>query len=269
MTDGPTEARLCLAEGELEAAWWGRPVAGAPALVLLHEGLGCVALWRDFPAWLAAATGCAVFAWSRHGYGSSDGNPPPWPLDYMRREATAMLPRVLDAAGIGRAVLIGHSDGGSIAALYGANLADPRIAGLVLIAPHFFTEPLGLAAIAQAREAYQEGEFRTKLARYHEHVDHAFWGWNRAWLDPRFETGFDLTADLARLRLPTLVVQGEDDPYGTAAQPAAAARLAPGPIEVLMVPGARHAPHLEAPDVARPAIAAFVGRVLPGLRPCS
>jgi pimeloyl-ACP methyl ester carboxylesterase len=262
MSDDPRESRIRLAEGELEAAWWGKPADAAPTLVLLHEGLGCVALWRDFPAWLAAGTGCGVFAWSRLGYGSSDPNPPPWPLDYMRREATDVLPRVLYAAGIRRAVLVGHSDGGSIAALYGANAADPRIAGLVLIAPHFFTEPVGLAAIAQARDAYQEGEFRTKLARYHEHVDHAFWGWNRAWLDPDFATGFDLAADLARLRLPTLVVQGEEDPYGTAAQAEAAARTAPGPVEVLLVPGARHAPHLEAADPTRPAIAAFALRVL-------
>ncbi len=262
MTDRPTESRIRLDEGALETAWWGPPPGEAPTLVLLHEGLGCVALWRDFPAWLAANTGCGVFAWSRLGYGRSDGNPPPWPLDYMQREATAVLPRVLDAAGIGRAVLIGHSDGASIAALYGARVADARIAGLVLIAPHFFTEPTGLAAIAQARDAYQEGEFRTKLARYHDHVDHAFRGWNRAWLDPGFATGFDLTADLARLRLPTLVVQGADDPYGTAAQAELVLRLAPGPVDVLMVPGARHAPHLEAPDHVRPAIAAFAARLL-------
>lgn len=262
MTDRPIDACIRLDEGELEAAWWGPSAGEAPTLVLLHEGLGCVALWRDFPAWLAANTGCGVFAWSRLGYGRSDGNPPPWPLDYLQREAAAVLRRVLDAAGIGRAVLIGHSDGGSIAALYGAHGADPRIAALVLIAPHFFTEATGLAAIAQARDAYQEGEFRTKLARYHDHVDHAFWGWNRAWLDPEFATGFDLTADLARLRLPTLVVQGADDPYGTAAQVEAVARLAPGPVEVLMVAGARHAPHLEAPELVRPAIAAFAAGVL-------
>jgi len=262
MSDAPQEARLRLPEGELEAAWWGPPAEEAPTLVLLHEGLGCVALWRDFPAWLAANTDCGVFAWSRLGYGRSDGKPPPWPLDYLRREATQALPLVLAAAGIRRAVLLGHSDGGSIAALHGANVADLRIAGLVLIAPHFFTEPVALAAIARTRDAYQEGEFRTKLARYHDHVDHAFWGWNRAWLDPAFETGFDLTGDLTRLNLPTLVVQGADDPYGTAVHGEAAARLAPGPVELLLVLGARHAPHLEAPDIVRPAIADFAARVL-------
>ena len=254
--------RLELDGRQIEAVWHGPGPEAAPTIVMLHEGLGCVALWRDFPPWLAANTGCGVFAWSRRGYGRSDPNPPPWPLDYLRREAAGGVPRVLDAAGIGRAVLIGHSDGASIAALYGATVADPRIAGLVLIAPHFFTEAMALAAIAQARDAYQEGEFRTKLARYHDHVDHAFWGWNRAWLDPGFAAGFDLTPELGRLHLPVLVVQGEDDPYGTAAQVEAVACRAPGPVEVLMVPEARHAPHLEAPDPVRPAIAAFAARVL-------
>ena len=262
MTDAPTEGSIRLDEGELEASWWGPPAGAAPTLVLLHEGLGCVALWRDFPSWLAASTGYGVFAWSRLGYGGSDGNPPPWPLDYLRREASSFLPRVLDAAGIGRAVLIGHSDGGSIAALYGAKAADRRIAGLVMIAPHFITEPMALAAIAQARDAYQEGDFRTRLARYHRHVDQAFWGWNRAWLDPAFAAGFDLTTDLTRLHLPALVVQGLDDPYGTPVQAELVAHLAPGPVELLMVPGARHAPHLDAPDLVRPAIAAFAARVM-------
>ncbi len=263
MTEEKRENNLRLEDGELEAAWWGRPAAAAPTLVLLHEGLGSVGLWRDFPAWLAGATGCGVFAWSRLGYGRSDGNPPPWPLDYLRREAAQGVRRVLDAAGIRRAVLIGHSDGASIAALYGANAMDPRIVGLVLIAPHFFTEAASLAPIAQAREAYQEGEFRTRLARYHDHVDHAFRGWNRAWLDPAFSRDFDLTEDLRRLDVSTLVVQGEDDPYGSVAQVEAVSRFSAGPVEVLLVPGARHAPHLEAAERVRPAIAGFVARVFP------
>ena len=262
MNEARRPMRIRLDAGEVEAAWWGPGPDRAPTLVLLHEGLGCLALWRDLPEWLAADTGCGVFAWSRLGYGHSDPNPPPWPLDYMRREATEALPRVLDAAGVRRGVLVGHSDGASIAALHSANVADPRIAGLVLIAPHVFTEPSGLEAIAAAREAYLGAEFRSRLARYHDHVNDAFWGWNGAWLDPDFATGFDLTGDLPGLRLPVLVVQGEDDPYGTPAQPEAIARLAAGTVEVMMVPGARHAPHLEAPETVRPAIAAFVGRVL-------
>lgn len=262
MTDpAMREMWISTEEGELEAGWWGPPPDAAPTLVLLHEGLGCVALWRDLPAWLAGATGFGVFAYSRLGYGKSDRNPAPWPLDYMRGEATSVLPRVLEAAGIRRGVLVGHSDGASIAVIHAAGNDDGRLAGLVLIAPHFFAEPVALTAIAGARDDYQSGNLRTRLARYHEHVDDAFWGWNRAWLDPGFQA-FDLSGDLARVRLPTLVVQGADDPYGTSAQPEAAVRLAPGPVERLMVPQARHAPHLEAPEAARPAIAAFATRVL-------
>ena len=263
MSGQERESRIRLAEGELEAMWWGKPPGEAATLVLLHDGLGCVALWRDFPEWLAANTGLGVFAFSRLGYGASDPRPPPWPLDYLEREAWEVLPRVLKAAGIGRSVLVGHSDGATIAALHRAEAANGGLAGVALIAPHFFPEPIAQAAIAEAREAYQEGEFRTKLARYHEHVDHVFWGWNRVWLDAAFIAGFDLRADVARLGLPALVVQGEEDPYGTTAQ-VEAVRGAGWPVEVLMVPGARHAPHLEAPEITRPAIAGFAARVLEG-----
>jgi pimeloyl-ACP methyl ester carboxylesterase len=261
MAEAMTEMWISTEAGELEAGWWGRPAEAAPTLVLLHEGLGCLKLWRDLPAWLAETTGFGVFAYSRLGYGRSDRNPAPWPLDYMRAEATTVLPRVLEAAGVRRFALVGHSDGASIAVIHAAANDDPGLAGLVLIAPHFFAEPVALTAIAGAREDYQSGDLRTKLARYHEHVDDAFWGWNRAWLDPAFGA-FDLKGDLSAVRRPTLVVQGEDDPYGTREQPDTAVRLAPGPVERLMVPQARHAPHLEAPEAARPAIAAFASRVL-------
>ncbi|CAH2604298.1 benzoate degradation ring-cleavage hydrolase [Rhodovastum atsumiense] len=262
MTRASREWRISLSEGELEAAWWGAPPEAAPSFVLLHEGLGCISLWRDLPAWLAGRTGFGVFAYSRLGYGKSGRNPAPWPLDYLRREAGWVLPRVLDAAEIRQAVLIGHSDGGSIAAIHAATQDDPRIAGLVLIAPHFLMEPQVLAGITAAREAYLESDFRVRLGRYHAHVDDAFWGWNRAWLDPAFARDFDLSGDLRNVSKPMLVIQGEDDPYGTAAQPEAAARLARAEVEVAMIPGARHAPHLEAPDRTRPLIAAFSERML-------
>jgi pimeloyl-ACP methyl ester carboxylesterase len=261
MAEAMTEMWISTEAGELEAGWWGPSADAAPTIVLLHEGLGCVRLWRDLPAWLAEATGFGVFAYSRLGYGRSARNPAPWPLDYMRGEATIVLPRVLEAAGIRRFLLVGHSDGASIAVIHAAGNGDARLAGLVLIAPHFFPEPVALTAIAEAREDYQSGDLRTKLARYHEHVDDAFWGWNRAWLDPEF-AAFDLKDDLAAVRQPTLVMQGEDDPYGTCAQPETAVRLVPGPVERLMVPAARHAPHLEAPEKVRPAIAGFAARVL-------
>ncbi len=243
----------------LEAASWGAAPAAAATLVLLHEGLGCVALWRDFPERLAAATGCGVFAWSRQGYGQSDPCPLPRPMDYMQREAAQMLPRVLDAAGVGRCVLIGHSDGASIAAAYAA-AGDPRVRGLVLMAPHYFVEAVCLDSIAAAKVAYETGELRRRLARYHADVDSAFRGWNDAWLDPRFRSEFDLTGLLARIAVPVLQVQGSDDPYGTVAQTAAMERARPDLVQTLLVP-ARHAPHLEAAAATLHGIAAMVGRL--------
>jgi pimeloyl-ACP methyl ester carboxylesterase len=230
----------------LETARWGD---GSPTLVLLHEGLGCVALWRDFPQRLAEATGCGVFAYSRFGYGRSDPATLPRPMDYMQDEARLVLPRVLDAAGVASCVLVGHSDGGSIAAVYAGAARDPRLRGLVLIAPHFFVEDMCLASIAQAKLAYDGGDLRTRLARYHADVDCAFRGWNDAWLDPRFRA-FDLTGFLPEIGVPVLVLQGVDDPYGTVVQPQAVQRLVPAPVTVRMLDGARHAPHSEQPDAS-------------------
>lgn len=166
-------------------------------------------------------------------------------MSYMHDEAREVLPRVLDAAGIRQAILIGHSDGGSIAAIYAGSLVDPRVAGLVLIAAHFFVEDLNVASIEGIRLAYEQGDLRARLARYHRDVDTAFYGWNRAWLDPRFR-GFDLTELLPRIAVPILALQGADDPYGTDQQLRVLERLARVPIETRLIPGARHSPHLEA-----------------------
>ena len=251
----------------LEVARWGEaplhaPALHGPALVLLHEGLGCVALWRDFPARLAAATGCGVFAWSRLGYGGSDPAELPRPLDYMEREATSVVSPVLDAAGIGACILVGHSDGASIAAYHGGVVRDARVRGLVLIAPHYFVEEMCLASIAAARQAYEEGDLRRRLARHHANVDNAFHGWNGAWLDPRFRTEFDIRPALAGIEVPVLQIQGDADPYGTAAQTEAGERGAPGRMRTLMLPGVRHAPHVEAPDATVAAIAGFASECL-------
>ena len=240
----------------LEAAWWGRPRPDASTIVLLHEGLGCVALWRGFPAALAEATGLGVFAYSRAGYGGSDPVPLPRPLRYMHDEAD-LLPAVLDAAGIGPCLLVGHSDGGSIAAIHAGGLSpDPRVRRLALIAPHFFVEEVTLASIRAIRAEYDAGGLRQRLARHHRRVDVAFRGWNDAWLDPGFRC-WDITGCLPCIRAPMLVVQGQNDPYGTVAQPRAAERGAGGPVSVLMVPGAGHAPHLEAAVATCDAIARF------------
>lgn len=243
----------------LETAWCGSATEDAPTLVLLHEGLGCVALWRDLPQRLAADTGCRVFAYSRFGYGRSDPVTLPRPMTYMHDEALDVLPRMLDAAKISRALLIGHSDGGSIAAIHAGALRDPRIAGIVLIAAHFFVEEQNLRSIVQIGTEYETTDLRARLARYHAHVDNAFRGWHDAWLNSRFR-GFDLTQYLTEITLPVLALQGADDPYGTVAQLRCLERTIRSPLETMLIAGARHAPHLEATvkDTAQAVIARFV-----------
>jgi pimeloyl-ACP methyl ester carboxylesterase len=254
-----TADEIVLDGRRLEAAWWGSNADDAPTLVLLHEGLGCVALWRDVPQRLAAATGCRVFASSRFGYGRSDPAPLPRPMTYMHEEALEVLPRVLDSAGIARCILIGHSDGGSIAAIHAGAVHDPRIAGIVLIAAHFFVEEQNLRSIVDIGGEYETTDLRARLARYHANVDNAFGGWHDAWLDPRFRD-FDLTEYLHEILVPVLALQGADDPYGTARQLECLERTVRSPLETRLIAGARHAPHLEA-AVKETTLAAIVGFV--------
>jgi pimeloyl-ACP methyl ester carboxylesterase len=244
----------------LEAAWWGPGPNEAPTLVLLHEGLGCVALWRDLPQRLVEATGCGVFAYSRQGYGQSDAVAVPRPLTYMQDEARDSLPAVLDAAGIRRAILVGHSDGASIALLYAGGHQDFRIAGLVLIAPHVMVEDVSIAGIEAARTAYTDGDLRGRLGRYHKDVDGAFWGWNRAWLDPAFRA-WRIEDSVAFIRVPILLIQGDGDEYGTAAQLKLIEAEAYCPVETLLVPDARHAPQVSHPAAVIDAVTKFVRRI--------
>jgi pimeloyl-ACP methyl ester carboxylesterase len=245
----------------LETAWWGPSPADAPSLVLLHEGLGSVGLWRDFPASLQAATGFGVFAYSRFGYGRSASIALPRPLCYMHDEARSVLGRVLDAAGIQRCILVGHSDGGSIAAIYAAEHDDPRVAGLATIAAHFIVEDICVTSIAGITQDYETGSLRARLARHHDDVDAAFHGWSGAWLDPAFRA-WDITRQIEGIRVPTLLLQGADDPYGTIEQLRVAGRHARCPVETHLIPGAKHSPHVEAPDATCAAVAAFARRVL-------
>ena len=248
-------------ERTLETAWWGPAPEVTPTLVLLHEGLGCVSLWRDIPRRLAEATGCGVFAYSRYGYGKSDPAPLPWPVTYMHTEAEQVLPGVLDRAGLRRYVTIGHSDGASIAAIHAGCVPDARRAGVVLIAPHFFTEDGGLASIAAIRRQYEAGDLRARLARHHAHVDNAFHGWNGAWLDPAFRA-WNIIDRVQRIDVPMLLLQGTKDEYGSTEQVYAAARAARLPAETRLLHGIGHAPHLEAPEATLDAVGAFVIRVL-------
>jgi pimeloyl-ACP methyl ester carboxylesterase len=246
-----------VADGKrLEAVAYGPPPEKAPTIVMLHEGLGCVALWRDFPAKLAAATGWGAFAYSRAGYGRSDSIDLPRPLDYMEREARFSLPTVLEAIRFQRGILLGHSDGASIAAIIAGERFDGRVKGLVLMAPHLFTEEPGLASIAEARRAYETGELRAKLAKYHADVDSAFWGWNLAWLDPGFKA-WNIEDFVGRWRVPALLIQGADDQYGTLEQIRAIEARSPAPVASLILDACRHSPQIDQPQATLEAAAGF------------
>jgi pimeloyl-ACP methyl ester carboxylesterase len=257
-----TPNRLIIDDVALETRWVGPGPGEAPTIVMLHEGLGSVAQWGDFPMQLTKATQCGVFLYSRVGYGGSDAVTVPRPLTYMHDEALTTLPKVLDAIGFERGMLLGHSDGASIATIYAGGVQDHRMRGLVLIAPHFFVEPISLTSIADAKRAYEAGPWRERLARYHgDNVDGAFWGWNRAWLDPDFSR-WDIRDYIGFIRVPMLIVQGSDDQYGTMAQVDAAREEAYCPVDVAVIPGAGHAPHLERTAPTLDAIAAFTSTLL-------
>jgi pimeloyl-ACP methyl ester carboxylesterase len=256
-----------IVDGHLLEARWIGDRSRTPALLFLHEGLGSVSQWRDFPAALSDGTGLPALVYSRRGHGQSDPVPLPRPLTYMQDEAHHDLPALLDTAGISRAILIGHSDGASIALVHAALDGGRRVAALVLEAPHVFVEDLSIDSIRAAREAYAHGDLRARLARHHAHVDVTFRGWNDAWLDPDFRA-WNLEGYLPRISVPILVIQGEDDPYGTRAQVDAIARQAAGPVDTLLLPKCGHAPHRDREAATREAVLSFIQRVtntqLPG-----
>lgn len=239
----------------LEVSTWG-PDANSPSpLVLLHEGLGSVDRWKDLPTVLAERLGRRVMAYSRYGHGGSDPPARPRTTTFMHEEAE-FLSQVLDRCGLGRVVLLGHSDGASIALLSAARMPD-RIAGLVLEAPHVFVEDVGLASIELMRVRYVESDLRQRLAKHHVHVDAAFSGWCDVWLDPAFRT-WNLEADLPRVTCPTLVIQGELDRFGTLSQVDAIVRQVSGPAERLVLPDCGHTPHRDQRDIVVDAIVTFV-----------
>jgi pimeloyl-ACP methyl ester carboxylesterase len=253
----------------IEAAWWGPGPEEAPTLVLLHEGLGCVALWRDVPAKLAAMTGYGVMAFSRFGYGQSDGVTLPRPLAYMHDEAREVLSRVLDAQRIRRCVLVGHSDGASIALIYAGSHQDRRVRGVALLAPHVMVEPFCIGEIERARDRWNTTDLRARMHKYHRDPDAAFLGWNGAWLDPGFPAMLDLQPEIAHVRVPILVVQGAADPYGTLEHLHIIERETYCPVDRLVLPGIGHSPHLEAPGPTLDAVADFAHRLFRVHEPAS
>jgi pimeloyl-ACP methyl ester carboxylesterase len=243
----------------LETLWLAPAVPRRAVIVMLHEGLGSVALWKDFPDRVAARTGCGVLVYSRYGHGASDRLAEKRTVRYMHHEGEAVLPLLLAEAGIERPILLGHSDGGSIALIYAAKYPDsPR--GLVLEAPHVFVEDLSVKSIAEAKTAYETTDFPRKLGRYHQHVDATFWGWNEIWLDPRFRA-WNIESYLDSIRCPVLVIQGEDDEYGTIRQIEAIQERIPS-TQVLLLPRCGHSPHRDQPAATLDRVAEFVATLI-------
>jgi pimeloyl-ACP methyl ester carboxylesterase len=222
------------------------------ALVLLHEGLGSVGLWRDFPRALHTATGRRLIAFSRHGHGRSEPPPQPRTPAFFHEEALAVLPELFARLGVEAPLLVGHSDGASIALIHAAH---QRVAGIALLAPHVIVEDMTVTEIRAARERYRDGDLRARMARHHDDVDAAFWGWCDVWLDPAFRD-WSLEAEAEAVDCPALLIQGRDDPYGTLDQLDRIAARVHGPVERLVVAGG-HSPHLEAPDDVLAAVRAF------------
>jgi pimeloyl-ACP methyl ester carboxylesterase len=243
---------------QIEYAWHGPASEQAPTLVMLHEGLGCVAMWRDFPQLLFKRTGCGVLVYSRVGYGKSDPTPLPREVRFMHDEALTTLPQMLDAFAIREAVLLGHSDGGSIALINAGGKRDARIRALILEAPHVFVEEVGITSIEAISVEYRSGELKSRLARYHgENVDATFWGWNDIWLDPAFRS-WNIEECLRQIHIPILLIQGTDDQYGTLEQIRTIERGCQGPVRTVMLADCGHSPHSDQPEQTLDAIASFV-----------
>jgi pimeloyl-ACP methyl ester carboxylesterase len=240
----------------LETAWLEPADASLPVVVMLHEGLGSIALWKDFPQRLAARIGCGVLVYSRYGYGRSDRLAERRQVEYLHREGEVVLPEILRRFGVVKPVLLGHSDGASIALIYDG----PR--GLILEAPHVFVEEVTVQGIARAKVVFETSDWRSKLGRYHDDPEASFWGWNDIWLDPRFRS-WNIESYLESIRCPVLVIQGEDDEYATAMQVESIVRHVPGAQGVLL-PRCGHSPHSEQPEETLTRIESFLQALVPG-----
>ena len=230
-------------------------------LVMLHEGLGSVSMWREFPEQLALETGCRILVYSRHGYGRSSPLDAPRRVDYMHEEAHIWLPAILARLGVRRPVLFGHSDGASIAMIHAAGPAT-AVAGIIAMAPHVKVEDITVRSIDAAKSAFLATDLRARLSRHHDDVDSTFWGWNRIWLEPPFRD-WSIEALLPSIRCPILAIQGEDDEYGTMEQITSIARAAPH-AKLLALPACRHSPHRDQPQAVLAAAREFVADIAMG-----
>ncbi len=237
------------------------PRDDAPPMIFLHEGLGSVAMWRDFPQRVADATGCEAIVYSRAGYGRSDPATLPRGVRYMHDEGLEVLPALIEALQLDTPLLLGHSDGGSIALICAGGTPTP-LAGLILMAPHVLVEQISVDSIAAAEVAWQTTNLRERLGKYHADVEAAFRGWNDIWLHPDFRA-WNIEAYLPAIRCPVLAMQGYDDEYGSFEQIERIAAGA-GDVELVKLADCRHSPHKDQPDAVIEVAREFVWRILDG-----
>lgn len=247
---------------QLEYYLHGPTPEEAPTLVFLHEGLGCAAQWRDFPNLLADAVGCGALVYSRQGYGGSDPCKLPRPLSYMHDEALQVLPQILNALAIRDHLLIGHSDGGSIALINAAAVAAPGLLGVVTESAHVFCEDLSVRSISAARDAFVCGDLAAGLHKYHgSNTECAFWGWNQAWLDPEF-MAWNVESFLPHIRVPILALQGKEDHYGTLAQLEAIQKGCGHYAKTQLIEQCMHTPHREQSEKTLALMSGFIQKLL-------
>ena len=239
----------------IEYMWIGSDSPQAPTIVMLHEGLGSVSLWRDFPKVLADRTGSRVLVYSRYGYGHSTPLREPRQVSYMHDEALLVLPQILREFSIEHPLLFGHSDGGSIALIHASRYP---VRGLIALAPHVFVEDLSVSSIAAARTAYETTDLRERLARHHDDVEGAFRGWNDIWLRPDFRN-WNIESLLPDISCPVLIIQGQEDEYGTVEQMQRIARNV-GDVELEHVPQCGHSPHRDQPERVLQAVLEWMQR---------
>jgi pimeloyl-ACP methyl ester carboxylesterase len=249
---------LTLFGRQIEYSWYGPDSSDLPTLVFLHDGLGCLSLWRDFPARVAWSTGCRTFVYSRFGYGNSDPVDLPRPVQFMHDEALNVLPAILEAVNIERPILIGHSDGGSIALIYSGSELGKNVHSIILEAPHVFVEDITVKSIYEAGQEFLHGNLKQRLERYHgKNVDNAFWGWNQVWLNPEFRS-WNIEEYLPHIHRPVLAIQGADDNFGTSLQIESISKQCPGNVQTAFLLKCAHTPHREQPELTFELMVNFV-----------
>ena len=249
---------VTIADGRIEYSFYEVKRPAAPTIVMLHEGLGALSLWRDFPRKLSNLINCSVFVYSRHGYGQSDFINDEFDTQYMHREALHILPQILNHFEISNPILYGHSDGASIALIH-ASSADNEIMGLILEAPHVFVEEISLIGLKDAKKAFEQGGLKAGLAKHHREPEMIFRCWNNIWLSPEFLT-WNIVPCLSNIQCPTLLIQGEEDAYGTLSQLDTIEKNISGSCEKKIIHGIGHSPHRENPELVLRSIQQFISK---------